>query len=67
MLSQCACLQQVLHLYCVCACCLVYCYRYLKGQDLLALSAELDFPPCMLLRRLLEHLVPGSKQVWDSS
>lgn len=37
--------------------------RYLAGNDILALCASVDFPPCMMLRRLLEGLLMVSKQV----
>ncbi len=30
---------------------------YLHGSDVLQLSVEADFPPCMLMRRMLEHLL----------
>ncbi len=36
---------------------------YLAGEDVLHLAADVDFPPCMLLRRMLERLIDASKQV----
>ncbi len=33
-----------------------YAERYARGADLLALSAQLDLPPCLLMRLLLEAL-----------
>jgi hypothetical protein len=35
-----------------------------SGEDVLDLSADLDFPPCLLMRRMLELLLKLSKQVW---
>lgn len=37
--------------------------RYLGGEDLLELCAEVDFPPCLMIRRMLEHMLHLSKQV----
>lgn len=37
--------------------------RYLDGEDLLLLCGEVDFPPCLMMRRMLETLVGLSKQV----
>jgi hypothetical protein len=37
--------------------------RYLEGEDLLLLCGEVDFPPCLMMRRMLETLVGLSKQV----
>ncbi|KAG2422948.1 hypothetical protein HYH02_015384 [Chlamydomonas schloesseri] len=42
---------------------LPYLKRYGQGEDVLALAADVDFPPCMLLRRMLEQLVEGPKQL----
>eukprot|EP00798_Chlamydomonas_sp_ICE-L_P014350 gene14350-20345_t len=39
--------------------------EYLAGEDLLMISAAVDFPPCMLLRRMLESCFSLSKQVGD--
>eukprot|EP00775_Hariotina_reticulata_P010604 gene10604-10762_t len=40
----------------------VYCSRYVSGEDVLDLSADLNFPPCLLMRRMLELLLKLSKQ-----
>jgi hypothetical protein len=37
--------------------------RYAAGEDILQLSANVDFPPCLLLRRVLEELLQLGKQV----
>lgn len=37
--------------------------RYVTGEDVLALCAEVDFPPCLMMRRMLELLMRLSKQV----
>lgn len=37
--------------------------RYIAGDDVLALCAEVDFPPCLMMRRMLELLMRLSKQV----
>ena len=60
----------------ICASCLPACTRpqrlthfarrlrsYLGGESVLEIAADVDFPPCMLLRHMLELLVPGPKQV----
>mmetsp|Transcript_31129 Transcript_31129/g.69187 ORF Transcript_31129/g.69187 Transcript_31129/m.69187 type:complete len:297 (-) Transcript_31129:238-1128(-) len=39
-----------------------YCARYVAGEDILAISASVDFPPCMLVRRMLESMLRVSKQ-----
>ncbi|KAL6763291.1 hypothetical protein V8C86DRAFT_2498203 [Haematococcus lacustris] len=39
-----------------------YCTRYVSGEDVLALSANVDFPPCMLMRRMLEALLQIPRQ-----
>ncbi|KAG2498008.1 hypothetical protein HYH03_004266 [Edaphochlamys debaryana] len=39
-----------------------YLERYMSGDDILQLSADVDFPPCMLLRRMLERLIDAPKQ-----
>uniref|UniRef100_A0A383WBB4 CDAN1-interacting nuclease 1 n=1 Tax=Tetradesmus obliquus TaxID=3088 RepID=A0A383WBB4_TETOB len=39
-----------------------YCSRYVTGEDVLALCAEVDFPPCLMMRRMLELLMRLSKQ-----
>lgn len=39
-----------------------YCRRYLDGEDCLEISASIDFPPCLLMRRMLEHMLQLSKQ-----
>lgn len=39
------------------------CCRYLDGEDLLMLCAEVDFPPCLMVRRMLEGMMGLSKQV----
>jgi hypothetical protein len=31
--------------------------RYLAGTDLLELCADVEFPPCLMMRRFLEHLL----------
>ncbi|KAJ9508960.1 hypothetical protein QJQ45_028291, partial [Haematococcus lacustris] len=36
--------------------------RYVSGEDVLALSANVDFPPCMLMRRMLEALLQIPRQ-----
>jgi hypothetical protein len=38
-------------------------YRYLAGEDILQICASVDFPTCMMMRRLLEHLFKVNKQV----
>jgi hypothetical protein len=43
-----------------CVCCAA---RYLAGDDVLGLCAEVDFPPCLMMRRMLELLMRLSKQV----
>lgn len=35
-----------------------YCRRYVAGEDVLQLAADVDFPPCLLMRRMLEHMLP---------
>ncbi len=40
-----------------------YCEAYLAGEDILAVAATADFPPCMLLRRMLESMLRVPKQV----
>ncbi|GLI68756.1 hypothetical protein VaNZ11_013209 [Volvox africanus] len=40
-----------------------YLARYVNGEDVLQLSADVDFPPCMLLRRMLEKIIDAPKQV----
>ncbi|MEW5304854.1 MAG: hypothetical protein WDW36_007435 [Sanguina aurantia] len=42
-----------------------YAERYKAGEDLLELSSEVSFPPCMLMRRLLEALIQAPKQVFS--
>ena len=37
--------------------------RYNEGVDVLDLCAAADFPPCLMLRRMLEHMLGLSKQV----
>ena len=37
--------------------------RYLAGEDILTISANVDFPPCMMMRRMLESLLHINKQV----
>jgi hypothetical protein len=37
--------------------------RYIAGDDVLGLCAEVDFPPCLMMRRMLELLMRLSKQV----
>jgi hypothetical protein len=37
--------------------------RYLGGEDLLSLCGEVDFPPCLMMRRMLESTLGLSKQV----
>ena len=38
--------------------------RYLSGEDIFALADSVDFPPCQLVRLLLEHLLSlGHKSV----
>ena len=37
--------------------------RYANGLDILQLSADVDFPPCLLMRRMLEQVVDAPKQV----
>lgn len=37
--------------------------RYLAGEDLLVLCGEVDFPPCLMVRRMLEGMMGLSKQV----
>lgn len=39
------------------------CPRYLAGTDVLELCAAADFPPVLMLRRMLEHMLGLSKQV----
>ncbi|PNH12687.1 hypothetical protein TSOC_000386 [Tetrabaena socialis] len=39
-----------------------YLTRYTAGEDVLQLSADVDFPPCMLFRRILEKLIDAPKQ-----
>lgn len=39
-----------------------YCSRYLAGEDLISLCASVDFPPCMMMRRMLEAMDIVSKQ-----
>jgi hypothetical protein len=43
--------------------CLCRAARYLSGDDVLGLCAEVDFPPCLMMRRMLELLMRLSKQV----
>jgi hypothetical protein len=45
--------------------------RYLSGTDLLELCADVEFPPCLMMRRFLEHLLqlpnkvkPGAHTSW---
>lgn len=38
-------------------------HRYLAGEDLLLICADVDFPPCLMMRRMLEVLLGLSKQV----
>jgi hypothetical protein len=33
------------------------------GEDLLEIAADVDFPPCLLARRMLEQMLRLSKQV----
>lgn len=33
-----------------------FCSRYLSGEDVLSLCASVDFPPCMMMRRMLEAM-----------
>jgi len=40
-------------------------HRYMAGEDLLLLSAAVNFPCCLLLRRMLESLLRVHKQVWE--
>lgn len=40
-----------------------YCSRYVHGEDVLGLCAEVDFPPCLMIRRMLELMLRLSKQV----
>eukprot|EP00879_Flechtneria_rotunda_P032233 GHRR01035405.1.p2 GENE.GHRR01035405.1~~GHRR01035405.1.p2 ORF type:complete len:113 (+),score=20.73 GHRR01035405.1:574-912(+) len=40
-----------------------YCTRYAFGEDVLELCASVDFPPCMMMRRMLELLLNLGKQV----
>jgi hypothetical protein len=37
--------------------------RYVAGEDILEISADVDFPPCLLARRMLEQMLRLSKQV----
>jgi hypothetical protein len=57
----------VLSAYLSAVCCLsamsVLVLRYLSGEDLLALCGEVDFPPCLMVRRMLEGMMGLSKQV----
>ncbi|KAI8470232.1 MAG: hypothetical protein J3K34DRAFT_264611 [Monoraphidium minutum] len=39
-----------------------YCVRYRAGCDVLELCAAADFPPCLMMRRMLEHMLGLSKQ-----
>lgn len=39
-----------------------YCSRYRRGTDVLDLCASADFPPCLMMRRMLEHMLGLSKQ-----
>ena len=38
-------------------------HRYMSGEDILSICASVDFPPCMMLRRMLESLLLVNKQV----
>jgi hypothetical protein len=56
----------MLWLYAAGSCCLPPCcwpVRYVAGEDVLGLCAEVDFPPCLMMRRMLELLMRLSKQV----
>lgn len=37
--------------------------RYLQGESVLEMSVDACFPPCMLLRRMLEGMLSLPKQV----
>lgn len=39
-----------------------YCARYVGGEDVVQLSARIDFPPCLLMRLMLVQLTRLSKQ-----
>eukprot|EP00877_Chromochloris_zofingiensis_P001620 jgi/Chrzof1/11459/Cz05g37120.t1 len=38
------------------------CFRYKQGDDLLDICGSVDFPPCLMIRRMLEYILKLSKQ-----